>query len=81
MPKWLFPIPQSCGVSTAIRFVQIFLNQVRIDEYMNLPKLLLMTLWGITASMLSHETVVVAIIVPVRHLTPFVRFGVLVVFL
>ena len=81
MPKWPFPLPQYCGVSTVIRFVQICLNQVGIAEYVGSPEIFLMTLWGITSSMSSRETFVVAIIVPVRRLTPFASFGVLVVFL
>ena len=39
MPKWLFPLLQSCGVLTAIRFVQIFLNQVRMAKYVGSPKI------------------------------------------
>ena len=46
---------------------------------MGSPEILLMTLWVITASTSSRDTFVVAIIAPVRRLTPLVRFGVLVV--
>ena len=73
MPKWPFPLPQSCGVSTAIRFVQICLNHVRMDKYVGSPEILWMTLWGITVSTSSRETFVVAIMSPVKRLMPFVR--------
>ena len=81
MHKWTFPLPQFCGVLTAIRFMQICLNQVRIAEYVGSPKILWMTLWEIIVSTLSRETSLVTIIAPVRRLTPFIRFVVLVVFL
>ena len=75
MPKWPFPPPQSCGVSTAIKFVQTCLNQVRIAEYVGSPEILLMTFSGVTARTSSCDTFVVAIISPVRCFTPLVRFG------
>ena len=81
MPKWHFPLTQYCGVSTAIRFVQICLNQVCRAEYLGSPEILWMTLWGIPESTLSCETFVVAVIAPVRRLMPFICLGVLLVFL
>ena len=75
MPKWPFPLTQSCGVSTAIRFLKICLNQERIAEYVGSPEILLMNLWVINMSTLYRDTFVVAIISPVRRLTPFVCFG------
>ena len=77
MPKWTFPIPQSCGVLTEIRFMQICLNHVRMDKYVGSPEILWMTLWGITASTLFHKTFMVVIISPVKRHMPFVRLVVL----
>ena len=52
-----------------------FLNQVCIAKYVGSSEILLMTLWGITASTSSRNTFVVAIIAPIRCLTPLVPFG------
>ena len=73
MHKWPFLLPQSCGVSTDIRFVQTCLNHVRMAEYVGSPEILWMTFWIITASTLYRETFVVAILAPVKRLMPFVR--------
>ena len=53
--------------------MQIFLNHVRMAEYVGSLEILRMNLWGITASTLSHQTFVVAKMAPVRLLIPFVH--------
>ena len=73
MPKWPFLLPQYCGFSTVIRFVQICLKHVRMDKYVGSSEILWMTLWGITASTSSRKTFVVAIMSPVKRLMPVVR--------
>ena len=73
MPKWPFLLPHSCGILTAIRFVQICLNHLRMAECVGSPEILWMALWGITVSTSSRETFVISIISPVRRFMLFVH--------